>query len=287
MRTEQEMFDLILRMAREDDRVRAVIMNGSRANPNAPRDRFQDYDIVYVVTELAPFINNVEWIEQFGELMILQLPDTMQEPPPTHYDSFGYLAQFMDGNRIDMTVYPLARLPEMERDSQSILLLDKDGCVEPFPPASDSGYLPQPPSAAAFAFCCNEFWWVSVYVAKGLWRNELPYAREHLELALRTELHKMLVWRIGVRTNFSVSPGKMGKYFERLLEPELWAQWLQSCPDGSAEAHWHALEAMCALFRTVAQEVAAHFGYDYPQGDDERVSAYLGYIRRLPPQPLA
>ena len=28
-------------------------MNGSRANPNAPRDIFQDYDIVYVVEELS------------------------------------------------------------------------------------------------------------------------------------------------------------------------------------------------------------------------------------------
>ena len=48
MRSEQEMYDLIVRTAGNDDRVRAVIMNGSRANPNAPRDIFQDYDIVYV-----------------------------------------------------------------------------------------------------------------------------------------------------------------------------------------------------------------------------------------------
>jgi aminoglycoside 6-adenylyltransferase len=35
MRSEQEMFDLILSTARTDPRIRAVIMNGSRANPNA------------------------------------------------------------------------------------------------------------------------------------------------------------------------------------------------------------------------------------------------------------
>ena len=50
MRSEQEMFDLILNTAKEDERIRAVMMNGSRANPNAPRDCFQDYDIVYFVT---------------------------------------------------------------------------------------------------------------------------------------------------------------------------------------------------------------------------------------------
>ncbi len=51
MRSEQEMFDLILNTAREDKRIRAVYMNRSRTNPSAPRDIFQDYDIVYVVRE--------------------------------------------------------------------------------------------------------------------------------------------------------------------------------------------------------------------------------------------
>jgi hypothetical protein len=73
MRTEQEMYDLILGVAREDECIRAVILNGSRANPHAPRDIFQDYDIVYIVTDPAPFIHNLEWLARFGELMILPM----------------------------------------------------------------------------------------------------------------------------------------------------------------------------------------------------------------------
>ena len=42
MRTEREMTALILGVAEQDARVRAVFMNGSRANPNAPRDLLQD-----------------------------------------------------------------------------------------------------------------------------------------------------------------------------------------------------------------------------------------------------
>ena len=80
MRSEQEMFDLILSTARADPRIRGVVLNGSRANPNAPHDFFQDFDIVYLVTDLAPFTSNLEWIHRFGELMILQLPDDMTDP---------------------------------------------------------------------------------------------------------------------------------------------------------------------------------------------------------------
>ncbi len=43
------MLDLIINTAKEDERIRAVIMNGSRVNPNVKRDCFQDYDIIYVV----------------------------------------------------------------------------------------------------------------------------------------------------------------------------------------------------------------------------------------------
>jgi aminoglycoside 6-adenylyltransferase len=31
-----------------------------------------------------------------------------------------------------------------------------------------------------------------------------------------------------------------------------------------------------------ALAVAAHFGFDYPQGDDDRVSAHLKHVRNLP-----
>ena len=66
MRTEREMTALILGVAERDSRVRAVFTNGSRANPNAPRDIFQDYDIVYVVEETASFRAQPGWVDVFG-----------------------------------------------------------------------------------------------------------------------------------------------------------------------------------------------------------------------------
>lgn len=281
MRSEQEMLALILDTAREDERIRAVILNGSRTNPNAPRDIFQDYDIVYLVAEIAPFVRNVEWIARFGPMMILQMPDDMGEPLAPAV-SYSYLMQFADGNRIDLTIYPMNRLEEMERDSLSILLLEKDGVVEPFPPPNERGYLPSPPTAKAFDDACNEFWWVATYVAKGLWRNEIIYAKYHLDEIVRAQLMKMLTWYFGVKTGFQQSPGKVGRNFPRFLEPELWQMLLESYADVDVDRTWNALFTMCALFRRVAMPVAEQFGYTYPHGDDQRVSAHLERVRRLP-----
>ena len=172
MRSEQEMFDLILNTAREDERIRAVMMNGSRANPNAPHDFFQDFDIVYFVTDDKPYTRNLEWIKRFGEMMILQLPVDMADPPPVDADGYCYLMQFMDGNRIDLSIYPIASLAKWEKDSQTVILLDKDGLFVGTPPASDADYLPKPPTAKQYFDCTNEFWWMSPYAAKGLWRQE-------------------------------------------------------------------------------------------------------------------
>ena len=284
MRTEQQMFDLILETARCDDRIRAVIMNGSRANPNAPRDPFQDYDIVYIVTDVEPFTRNLRWIERFGELMILQMPEDMQDPPPARGGYFVYLMQFMDGNRIDLGIFTVSQWRQhgADRDSLSVLLLDKDGIIEPFPAASDADYLPKPPTAKAFADCCNEFWWVSPYVAKGLWRQEILYAKTMLDDAVREQLMKMLRWHIGVKTDFKINPGKLGKYFQKYLEPELWDVLLKTFADASYENTWEALFATCYLFRSIAIPLAEHFGFEYPFDDDRRVSAYLKHIRVLP-----
>jgi len=60
MRTEAEMMDLIINTAKNDERIRAVILNGSRANDYIPSDQYQDYDIIYFVThsDFQYFVKN-------------------------------------------------------------------------------------------------------------------------------------------------------------------------------------------------------------------------------------
>lgn len=282
MRTEQEMMELILHTAREDERIRAVVLNGSRANPNAKRDIFQDYDIVYLVTDVAPYVDNLPWIGRFGEMMILQIPWDYGDTPGLGEWRFVYLMQFADGNRIDLTILRVDRVDSIQNDSQSVLLLDKDGTVPPFPPPSDADYLPKPPTGDEYAHCCNEFWWVSAYVAKGLWREELPYAKTHMDTYVRDELMKMLTWYMGVKTGFGKSPGKYGKRLREYLEPALWDMLALTYADGDYGHIWDSLFAMGELFRIVARLVGAHFGYEYPESDDARVTAHLRHVRALP-----
>ena len=78
MRSEEEIYRLILSVAKKDDRIRAVVLNGSRANDKIKKDSFQDFDILFLVNELESFNCNPNWIDVFGERIIFQTPNSMK-----------------------------------------------------------------------------------------------------------------------------------------------------------------------------------------------------------------
>ena len=224
MRTEQEMMDLILGVATADERIRAVRMEGSRANPAVPKDQYQDYDISYYVVDIEPFYNNPEWvIEKFGKPPIMQMPEAMRWPDGSGH--FNYMMIYPDGNRIDLTFQPKKYIDNGE---PSIMLLDKDngnGFLPPLPPPNDTYYHIKPPSPLFYYSCCNNFWWCLNNVAKGIARDELPYVMNMLNEWVRAELHSMIEWYIGVQCGYDLSAGKYGKYFKRYLSPEIYERY--------------------------------------------------------------
>ncbi|EEM60393.1 MULTISPECIES: aminoglycoside 6-adenylyltransferase [Bacillus cereus group] len=283
MRTEKEMIDLIMNTAKENERIRAVIMNGSRVNPNVKKDCFQDFDIIYAVKDIRSFTSNHNWIHRFGAIMMVQMPEEMSLIPADEDGKFPYLMQFMDGNRIDLTLVPVELINNFVRqDSLSKLLLDKDNCMEGFPPASDKDYLIKKPTEKEFLDCCNEFWWCSTNVAKGLWREELSYVKGMLDGPVRDMLIVMLEWHIGMKTDFIVNAGKFGKHFEKYIEKDMWVQFKRTFSNAEYENIWESFFVMGNLFREVANEIANAYGYPYPQGDDDRVTSYLKHVKALP-----
>lgn len=285
MRTKQEMLELILQVAQKDERVRAVGLDGSRTNPNVPKDMFQDYDIVYIVTDMQSFIDDKSWVDCFGERIIMQTPEDMAMFPPDLGGNFSYLMLFADGNRIDLLLCPLENKDNWNSDDKlAIVLLDKDESLPPLPAPTDEDFWVKEPSAAFFRDCCNEFWWVSTYVAKGLWRRELLYALDHLNLYVRPMLLKMLEWKVGIATGFSLSIGKNGKYLEQHLSRKEWQDLLATYPAGGYAEVWEALYAAAGLFRDTAKEVAAELSFTYEQEEDCGVMRYLQRVQQLDPE---
>lgn len=283
MRTEQEMMALILGTAERDDRVRAVYLNGSRANPHVEKDLYRDYDIVYAVTETASFLSDKAWIGVFGDLAMVQEPDSNDLGWGMDHDfsrSYTWLMLFQDGCRIDLHIETVeAVLETYGSDTLTLPLLDKDGILRPLPPPDDSGYRVTKPGNPQYDGCCNEFWWCLNNVAKGLVRGQLPYAMRMYTGVVHPELERMTAWYIGTETDFGVSVGMWGKYFQKLLPPPLYARYASTYAAGDSRCLWNAVFEACALFRELARAVGGRLGYPYPEEDDAHMTRYLLHMQ--------
>lgn len=277
MRSELEMISLIVNTAKEDDRIKAVYMNGSRTNLNVPKDKYQDYDIVYVVNETKSFRNDKKWIHRFGEILYMQYPEDNSYYENDVENCYGWLMQFTDGNRLDLhvTTLPLV-LKEIKEDKLCKILLDKNGCLPNIPEASDETFWVKKPKPKQYEDTCNEFWWLLNNIAKGQWREEIPYTMDMLNFHTRPQLTRMLSWKIGYETDFSISVGKSAKYMYKWLDKDVWDKYLSTYPAGNVESIWNAVFDMCELFETTARDVADRLGVVY----NEKLSMRsLGYLR--------
>ena len=282
MRSEKEMLDLVIRVAKEDNRVKAVCMNGSRTNPNVPKDPFRDYDIVYLVENLPSFLENSSWVDVFGERIIMQTPEDSSLFPPTLGGRFTYLMLFTDGNRIDLMLVPVEEKDSYCKEDRLLaVLLDKDNILPLLSEVSDQDYWVRKPTLDNYRDCINEFWWVSTYVVKGLWRRELLYAIDHMN-SIRSMLLKMLQWKVGTETNFTLSVGKNNKYLNKYVDEDIWEQLLNTYPAVVYQEVWGALFTMTKLFDQVGLEVGNKLGFPYPLEEANKVKEYLRHVSTLP-----
>lgn len=278
MRTEREMMDVILSFAQENEYIKVVGMEGSRTNTTVPKDDFQDYDITYIVTDMPAFVENEEWLDVFGKRIFMQKPEAMSLFNQQLGNWYSYLMLFEDKNRIDLTIVPLEEL-DLYLSSETLIdvLLDKDNLVGDFPLPTNATYHVQEPTSQMFDDSCNEFWWVSTYVVKGICRKEFIYAADYLNQIMRQELLRMISWKVGIETEFSESVGKFYRFLEKKVDKDLWERIMATYCLDSYEELWDSFFACQALFREVSKEVADELGFMYPDYD-EKITKYTNEL---------
>lgn len=264
MRTEPEMLDLILQTAKTL-KVEAVALSGSRTNQKVQTDEFQDYDVVYVVDDLDNLTRNFSWLDQFGKRIIEQ------------HVLLGhrrlYLMLFEDGNRIDLTLCPKDHIQEwVDSEAGFTVLEDEKGLFEPYSP-SPQRFWTSPASQTDFEKVCNEFWWVSAYVVKGIRRKQLLYAADHLYGICQQELLKVLAWQVAADKG-KVDIGKNYKYLFNYLPAEKEKEFSNLLDFTSLDKIPQSLFATMELFHQEAQFLAHKMGFDYDMRVAEKMIQY-------------
>ena len=255
MRTETEILNLLLQVAKTL-KVEAVALSGSRTNGQAPKDEFQDYDVVYVVENLDELISDLSWIDQFGKRII------EQHNVLDHRRL--YLMLFEDGNRIDLTLCPKEHIQEwVDSEANFEVIKDDKGLFEAYQPNSKR-YWTCPPTEEEFAASCNEFWWVSAYVVKAIRRNQLIYAIDHLYGICQQELLKVLAWKVASDKG-AVDIGKNYKYLFHYLTVQKEQEFSALLDLSSLEKISKSLFATMNVFDREAQSLAKKMRFAYDQ----------------------
>lgn len=283
-RTNSELTQICLEYAGRDNDIRAVLQEGSGANPNSEVDKYSDLDIVFVTLDNTPYVKRgMELASQFGKIAILQEPhnaDLWSDVSVSNSDVYSYLMQFADGSRIDLTFNSLSFLLRDPNpcESATLVLLDKDGAFDWLPPASDRDYLTKRPTAAEYRACCNEFWWCAPYVFKAVARRQMLHAFECLNGRLRFEFIKMLTWLAAVNTNFFVNLGKHSTDIAPHIEPTYYNALLASYPHADFAEIITVTQELIKTFPKVAEEVGATLGYEYDGAEGERTVAVIKFM---------
>ena len=271
MRTETEMMNLILQIA-ESLKVDAVALSGSRTDTKASKDEFQDYDVVYIVDDLDNLTSDLAWLDQFGTRIIEQ------------HNVLGhrrlYLMLFEDGNRIDLTLCPKDHIQEwVDSEADYTVLKDEKGLFDSYT-TSPQRYWTSPASPTDFEKACNEFWWVSAYVVKGICRNQLIYATDHLYGICQQELLKILAWQVASDRG-TVDVGKNYKYLFNYLPAEKEKEFLNLLDFSSKEKITQSLFATMKLFHREAQAFSLKTGFPYDKETAEKMIQYAKERLRL------
>ena len=264
MRNEPEMFDVILQTAKVLQ-VDAVAMSGSRTNPKAPKDEFQDYDVVYVVDDIDNLTSDLSWLVQFGKRIIVQ------EVTLGHRRL--YLMLFEDGNRIDLTLCPKEHINEwVASEADYTVLVDEKDLFESYSP-SPQRFWTSPASETDFEKSCNEFWWVSAYVVKGICRKQVIYAMDHLYGICQQELLKVLAWQVASDRG-PVDIGKNYKYLFNYLPFDKEKEFSNLLDFASLDKITQTLFATMQLFHQEAQYLAQKMGFKYEKEVAEKMMRY-------------
>lgn len=243
----------------------AVAISGSRTEDRAPKDEFQDYDVVYLVENFEELISDLSWLDQFGKRIIVQ------EVTLGHRRL--YLMLFEDGNRIDLTLCPKDHMQEwVDSEAGFTVLEDKKGIFETYSPSPERFWI-HPASEMDFEKSCNEFWWVSAYVVKGICRKQIIYATDHLYGICQQELLKILAWQVASDRG-AVDIGKNYKYLFNYLPAEMEKEFSALLDFSSLEKITQSLFATMQLFHQEAQSLAQKMGFDYDKNVAEKMIEY-------------
>lgn len=272
MKTEREVLEEIFNNASIEDDIRVVCMNGSRVNKFIEPDEYQDFDIAFIVKNYESFIQHLSFIKNFGEPIISQC--NRERSDSGIKDQLFYMVLFENHMRVDFRFIPIECIEAYRHEDYLLkVLIDKDNYFSEQIELSDKKYHIKKPNQKRFDFVCNEFWWLSTYVVKGIKREEIFYAIDHLNM-MRDLLLTMYDWKVGNKFKWQISTGKNHKLLKKYISKSEWNKLLESYPHGEVVDITNSLLSITEQFYILSVEIAKDLNMELETAEANKVIKY-------------
>lgn len=270
MRDLDNELERLIQFAKDDDNIRALVLQGSYVNDNAPRDMFSDLDPLFYCADVTAFTKDDSWRSAFGEV-IAHFNDSWDTP----YDDKAHtrLTIYKDGFKIDFG-FQNVKLAKYANDMELYkVYLDKDGIV-PKPSVSDERrFYVKKPTESEYQDVLRDFFFDSSYVVKTIYRDEITFNQYMMEI-LHKKIRALAQWYVGCKHDFQVNTGVHGRYLKRFLTEEEYNHLKQTYAGADYDDVRRALLASFDLVSYFGMAIATCLGYHYPKKMEVDMRAY-------------
>ncbi len=229
--------------ARED--VRALILVGSQARTDVPADRWSDLDLIFLLEDPQPYLEDAAWVEEFGVPVVTFLEATLDG----HWER---RVLYDTGEDVDFVLFPAAVLDRLEESPGAVellgrgyrVLVDRIGLEPRLAQVAARPAAGRAPTQRELTELASDFWYHALWTAKKLRRGEVFTALDCLSGYLKWRLVTLLGWHARA-VDPSVDTWHGGRFLERWADPGALAALER------AFAHYDLRDVSRALWETI------------------------------------
>lgn len=255
--------------------IRAAFIVGSRARADHPADEWSDMDIIFFTSEQNYYLNNNEWLNNFGDICTSFVALTEGGDPEC-------LTLFDGGWQVDFVIHTLDEFIHLVKNRiipnnfyRGVkVLIDKDHVAYNIMPRGNKAPQGNPLSESRFLQSINMFWFIALYTAKQILRNEL-WVEKVRDSNLKKLLLQMIEWHEKTINGIEYDTWHEGRFICEWASKETQAELQNSFGQFNRTDSWKALIATINLFKRLSHDISEKKNFSYPYDLEKSVYDWI------------
>ncbi len=243
--------------------IRAAFIVGSRARNDHPADEWSDLDIIFFTSRQNYYLSNNEWLKNFGDIWTSFVSQTAG-------GDLECLTLFDGGWQVDFVIKPIDNLKQIVENKivpnnfyRGVkVIIDKDHVAKNIMPQYTKAPQEIALSEGMFIQTINMFWFVALYTAKQILRNELWVVKVR-DSNMKELLLQMIEWHEKVVNGNEYDTWHAGRFLCEWASEETQVELQSSFGHFDRSDSWKAVMATITLFKRLSHDISQRMNFPY------------------------